>query len=178
MRRQIKIPKKRIPANNWAELQPLSSDKRAKDFKIKTKLLNLGWVIGILIALLILFISFIFYDNRILQGEKVIGFISTAALILSIILSVMAIQYTYTSNSQIDRRFDDINKAAAYITEVARDITQTNIKLDNNLDLILGKLDNIDKAMAGYIQTSPDLQDNFSGNKITAGNEKQGINNE
>lgn len=57
----------------------------------KIRLINLIWVLGILVTILILLISFIFYNNRILEGHKVIEFISTGALILSIILSVMAI---------------------------------------------------------------------------------------
>lgn len=140
--------------------------------KNKIKLLNLGWTISILVLITIILISFVFYSDRILEGKKVIEFISTGALILSIILSVIAIQYTYTSNSLIDRRFEDINKAASYIREVARDISQTNSKLDGHLDLILSKLDNIDKAMAGYTQKSPDITDNIPNNRITVPHEQ------
>lgn len=84
----------------------------------------------------------------------------------------MAIQYTYTSNSQIDRRFDDINKAACDISDVAKEISRTNDKFDGHLDLILSRLDDIKSDMKDYAQSNLDIAEDFKGNKINSDKSK------
>lgn len=73
-------------------------------------------------------------------------FISYSSAILSITLSIFAIQYTYTSNVQIQQQFEKINSVADNIRSTSDNLGLTVQKLDQNLEVILNKLDTIDQS--------------------------------
>lgn len=73
-------------------------------------------------------------------------FISYSTAILSITLSIFAIQYTYFSNIQIQQQFDKINAVAESIRATSERLNGTSSKLNDNLDNILEQLEHIDKS--------------------------------
>lgn len=89
---------------------------------------------------IIALVSFIF-SKRICGADKVMEFISYSTAILSIILSIFAIQYTYTSNVQIQQQFEKINAVANNIHKTADNLNLTSRKLDENLGEILERLE-------------------------------------
>ena len=102
------------------------------------------WIICIMGLAIIGLVSYILI-GRIYNGDKLMEFIAVSATILSITLSIFAIQYTYTSNVQIQQQFEKINSAADDIRGTSGKLDLTCSILDNNLEQILSSLKNIDQ---------------------------------
>ena len=77
---------------------------------------------------------------------QIMEFISYSSAILSITLSIFAIQYTYTSNVQIQQQFEKINNVAESVKDTADKLNMTSKQLDDNLETILERLKNIDQS--------------------------------
>lgn len=103
------------------------------------------WIISIFSITILGLIAFILTE-RIVCAEKIMIYISYASVILSITLSVFAILYTYTSNVQIQQQFNKINAAAENIQSVSNELTATEKKLNDSLEIILEKLENINQS--------------------------------
>lgn len=103
------------------------------------------WVISVLTTTIIALVSFIL-SERMAETYKIMEYISFASVLLSITLSIFAILYTYTSNVQIQRQFEKINSAAASITSTSNDLIVTERKLNELLDTISKRLENIDES--------------------------------
>ena len=84
--------------------------------------------------------------DKVCCSEHLMNYISVCSILLSIILSIFAIQYTYFSNNEIHQQFDKINSAADIIKKTASNIEETNALLKNNLEHILERLDTIDSS--------------------------------
>lgn len=69
------------------------------------------WIISIMALTIIALISFII-SRRICCSDELMKYVSVASVILSITLSIFAIQYTYTSNNEIHQQFEKINSVA------------------------------------------------------------------
>lgn len=115
---------------------------------------NICWVIGLLFVAVVALICLLLNEDSVINGDKLISFVSNAALLLSITLSIMAIQLTYTSNSQTERHFENFNKIAHRISELYADIRITSNKLGDNVDKIINRPDDINTTMreAGFKQ--------------------------
>ena len=90
-------------------------------------------------------------------------FISYSSAILSITLSIFAIQYTYTSNVQIQQQFEKINSIADNIHKTAENLNLTSGKLDENLETILERLENMNtlqKEMSSQLNNLNDSKVN------------------
>ncbi|WP_444329649.1 hypothetical protein [Paraprevotella clara] len=103
------------------------------------------WIISIMVATIIALTSFIL-SERICNATKIMEFISYSSAILSITLSIFAIQYTYTSNVQIQQQFEKINAVAESIKNASGELNTTSSKLDENLNIILERLEEIDQG--------------------------------
>lgn len=110
-----------------------------------TKSPNFWWIISILTVTIIALVSFILTE-RIADSSVITNYISSASIILSITLSVFAILYTYTSNVQIQQQFEKINSAATSIHETSNKLISTELKLNELLDTISTRLENIDES--------------------------------
>lgn len=108
---------------------------------------------------IIALVSFIF-SKRICGADKVMEFISYSTAILSIILSIFAIQYTYTSNVQIQQQFEKINAVANNIHKTADNLNLTSRKLDENLGEILERLENMNALQKEMSSQLNNLNDN------------------
>lgn len=120
--------------------------------------IHLGWLISIMIIAIIALVSSI-CQHHIINANKILTFISYFSTFLSIILSIFAIQYTYTSNNQIQQKFEKIDIAADNIKTAAHELTKTSDKLSDNIDTILTRLETIDKHQRAF---SDQLQKNIS----------------
>lgn len=103
--------------------------------------------------------SFILCEKTV-GADKIMEFISYSSAILSIILSIFAIQYTYTSNVQIQQQFEKINSVADNIHETAGNLNLTSRKLDNNLETILERLSNMSTLQREIYTKLNNLNDN------------------
>ena len=103
------------------------------------------WIISIMALTIIALISFII-SRRICCSDELMKYVSVASVILSITLSIFAIQYTYTSNNEIHQQFEKINSVADNIKETSEKLAKTNMLLNDNLNQILQRLENIDQS--------------------------------
>lgn len=104
------------------------------------------FIASILTILAIIIFSYVFYGNR-----KVLDFISLASALISIILAIITIIYSFIINNksteQIQSLFTTSNKLQEAATNVKRASTQYEVtaeSLHNNIDRILKKLDGIE----------------------------------
>lgn len=104
------------------------------------------FIASILTILAIIIFSYVFYGNR-----KVLDFISLASALISIILAIITIIYSFIINNksteQIQSLFTTSNKLQEAATNVERASTQYEVtaeSLHNNIDRILKKLDGIE----------------------------------
>ena len=78
---------------------------------MNTKSPHFWWIICLMGLAIIALVAFIL-SERICEANKIMEFISYSTAIVSITLSIFAIQYTYTSNVQIQQQFEKINAVA------------------------------------------------------------------
>lgn len=102
------------------------------------------WIISTLLAIIIILLVIII-RGQIVYADKVIGEISTIALLLSIILSILAIAFTYTSNNNVAQQFDKINTAA-------NNINNSSVKVAGLIDSISDRLDKLEKKQESMIE--------------------------
>ena len=127
----------------------------------KMKFVHLGWIISIMSLIIISMASFILCQ-RTINANEIMEFVSYSSAILSITLSIFAIQYTYTSNVQIQQQFEKINSVADSIRDTANKLNLTSGKLEENLEAILEQLENIDasqKEMSSQINNLNSTKD-------------------
>ena len=112
---------------------------------MNTKSPHFWWIISLMGLTIIALVAFIL-SERICEADKIMEFISYSTAILSITLSIFAIQYAYTSNVQIPQQFEKINTVAESIKNASGELSATSNKLDENLDVILERLEDIDQS--------------------------------
>ncbi len=101
------------------------------------------WLFSLLGIAVIILVAYIL-TCKVVGADMIMEYISYASVILSITLSIFAILYTYTSNTQIQQQFEKINSAANSITSTSSALTATSEQLKGNLDVILKHLESID----------------------------------
>lgn len=112
---------------------------------MESKSPHFWWIISVMGVIIIVLLSFI-VTNNIICAHIISEYISFASCLLSIILSIFAILYTYISNAQIQQQFDKINVAATTIQTASKDLMTTNVKLEQSLELILNTLKELDSG--------------------------------
>lgn len=106
---------------------------------------HIWWTIILMGLVIISLVSYILSET-VLYADRIMEFISYSTAILSITLSIFAIQYTYTSNNQIQQQFEKINAVAENIKDTAAKLNHTSQNLEDNLSAILDKLEHIDAS--------------------------------
>ena len=132
------------------------------------------WVLSVVGTLFLASLAYIIV-NQIVGYEIIANYIAAFATLLSIVLSVFAIIYTYTSNAEISQHFLKINSAADNIRNTSSRLTETNAKFRDNLQQILDKLDTIDHHQRNFsdqlqslnapfnaAQTAPDISNKIN----------------
>lgn len=121
-----------------------------------TKSPHFWWLICLLGLTIIILIAFII-TKRIIDSEKLLDYIAVCSTLLSITLSIFAIQYTYNSNNEIHQQFEKINTAAEIIKETSKSLSDTNALLNGNLGQILESLDNVGQSQQNIVQKIENL---------------------
>lgn len=83
---------------------------------------NTIWTISLLAIIIILLLSYIIW-GKIEDASVLVEYISYAGTLLSITLSIFAIQYTYHSNNRAETQFDKINQSAENIIRASESMT-------------------------------------------------------
>lgn len=124
------------------------------------------WIIGTLLVVIVI-LSVIIIRGQIYRAEDVINVISSVALLLSIILSILAIAFTYTSNNNVNSQFDKINTAASNINISSQKVSSIVDNISARLDvlerqqsLIMDKMDNKSLSL-------PKIAESIKNNVIT-----------
>ena len=110
-----------------------------------TKSPHFWWLISVLGLTIIALIAFIITD-RIICSSKLMEYVSVCSTVLSITLSIFAIQYTYTSNNEIHQQFEKINSVADNIKGTSDNLASTNALLNEYLNQILEYLENVGQS--------------------------------
>lgn len=100
------------------------------------------------------------------HGEDVANYVSAFSVLLSILLSIFAIQYTYHSNAQVERQFNDINRAAHNIIETSKELKATESLLKDAIDKIHAHLKNNDIKIDKLTTNVNNLQGQLRGNDL------------
>lgn len=121
-----------------------------------TKSPHFWWLISVLGLTIIALIAFIITD-RIICSAKLMEYVSVCSMVLSITLSIFAIQYTYTSNNEIHQQFEKINTVAENIKGTSENLATTNALLNENLDKILEGLENVGQSQQDIVKQIANL---------------------
>lgn len=121
-----------------------------------TKSPHFWWLISLLGLTIIILITFII-TKRIIDNEKLLDYIAVCSTLLSITLSIFAIQYTYNSNNEIHQQFEKINSAAEIIKATSKSLSDTNALFNNNLSQILESLENVGQSQQSIAQQLENL---------------------
>lgn len=97
----------------------------------KYKINNFWWTIGILIALIIVLLSILFTTKEIDEKSSILTFLEFSGTLLSVVLSIFAIAYSYTSMTQSNRQWNNVSQATKSIE------TNTKRIIENNANLLL-----------------------------------------
>lgn len=127
-----------------------------------TKSPHFWWLISLLGIIIILLVTYIITE-RTICSEKLLDYIAVCSTLLSITLSIFAIQYTYNSNNEIHNQFEKINSAAEIIKDTSRALSDTNAQLKENLGHILEALDSMGQSQQNIAQQI----ENFTNSRVT-----------
>lgn len=123
------------------------------------------WLICLMSAAIITLIVIIYCDAD-LQCEDISNHVSAFSVLLSILLSIFAIQYTYHSNAQVERQFNDINRAAHNIIETSKELKETESLMKDAIARIHEHLKNNDSKIDKLTTNVNNLQSQLRGNDI------------
>lgn len=111
------------------------------------------WVIVIMGLTIIALISFI-YCNQKLQGSDIVKYVEFAATLLSIVLSIFAILYSYFSALEASRQWGEINTAVSVMEKTTETIEKNNETLLATVIAIHGEVN----AMTGVPENANNRQ--------------------
>lgn len=127
--------------------------------------INKNWIIAILLILLILAVGFILTD-RVIQANALYSYLSFTATLLSIILSVVAIMYSYFSTIVNERQMAEVTAAVTEIKATNRNINDNNQRMNDTIIALLEKVSAINAKQDVYMA-------NLTPNQIKAKEENQ-----
>lgn len=99
---------------------------------------NYVFIASVVLVLGIAIFSYVFYGNR-----NVLDFISLASALISIILAIVTIVYSFYSNSRSSGQIDILNKAAQDVQNATRSYSKSAESLQENIRQILGTLSEV-----------------------------------
>lgn len=111
---------------------PRGADACEEKMSNKASHINKNWIIGILAALVIILVAVIL-SSKLFNNKNVAMVISFTATILSIVLSLLAILYSYLGNISSSDNLSEIRIAVAEIKATENDIKHfmSNLPLGN-----------------------------------------------
>ena len=112
-----------------------------------TKSPHFWWIICLLSVIIIGLVSFII-TQRCIDSAALIAYIGVFSTFLSITLSIIAIQYTYQSNIDVSKQFEQINATAQSINTTSNNLTELSGVVKESIKDVSSRLTNIDNAQA------------------------------
>lgn len=128
--------------------------KRYLEVALARKHIMMWWVIVLMALTIVALISFI-YCNKVLQGSDILKYIEFAATLLSIVLSIFAILYSYFSALEASRQWGEINKAVSVMEKTTETIEKNNETLLATVIAIHGEVN----AMTGVSGNANNVQE-------------------
>lgn len=155
---------------------------RQRAIALSRKHVIMWWVIVLMGLSIVSLISFIYCD-KILQGTDILKFIEFAATLLSIVLSIFAILYSYFSALEASRQWGDINTAVSVMEKTTEAIEKNNetllatvIAIHGEVNAMTGVPENVNNRQTASVAPQVTQLNNLD-NHIEAGNDVAPINN-
>ena len=83
------------------------------------------------------------YNNQVVNGEKIISYLEFAATLLSIVLSIFAIFYSYFSALEASRQWGDVSTAVKIIENTTATIESNNQMMLATMIAIHGEVNSL-----------------------------------
>lgn len=122
-----------------------------------TKSPHFWWIIGVLSAIIIILTTLI-VTHPTIGCEVLIVKISVCSTLLSITLSIFAIQYTYHSNIEVSKQFKEINTAARNINATSKVLSKLSDALNIQIKDILQNVSNIATTQTTILQAVDEIK--------------------
>lgn len=103
---------------------------------------NMWWVISLMTIIIIAMGAHI-YNNQVVNGEKIISYLEFAATLLSIVLSIFAIFYSYFSALEASRQWGDVSTAVKIIENTTATIESNNQMMLATMIAIHGEVNSL-----------------------------------
>ena len=156
--------------------------KRNKEIALARKHIIMWWVIVLMGLTIIALISFIYCD-KVLHGSEILKYVEFAATLLSIVLSIFAILYSYFSALEASRQWGDINTAVSVMEKTTETIEKNNetllatvIAIHGEVNAMTGVPDNTDNRQTAAVAPQVNVLNNLD-NHAEAVNEVAPLNN-
>lgn len=108
---------------------------------------NFWWTIAALVLLIIVLLSILFTTRASEEKPSILLFMEFSGTLLSVVLSVFAIAYSYTSMTESNRQWSNVDKATKLIEANTKQIFNNN----NTLLLIVHELSNTVHHLGGMM---------------------------
>lgn len=125
-------------------MKEMLKDMGTQSHPLSPKSPHFWWLICLLSGVILALAGFII-TKRVIGSDRLMEYVSVCSVLLSITLSIFAIQYTYTSNNEIHQQFEKINSVADNIRYTSEGLIATSNYLKENLPQILEYLEFLKK---------------------------------
>lgn len=115
---------------------------------------NLIWIISSLCLIIILLVATLLLD-KVLCAERIVKYLSYTSTLLSIVLSIFAILFSYYSSIKLDQQITSINAAVEVIKATNNQIGQSNQTLVSTLFAMHEKLGHLEANQLGSNSSAP-----------------------
>lgn len=133
--------------------------------KKQEKVKERSWASYIYGASILLTLSVVIFSYFYHKEVNVLDFISLSSAIISIILAVVTIIYSYHINSESRGQIENLNKAAADVSEATKSYSESSQKLDENIQKIIDSVTRVEETtnrIENYIADSANSDNNSS----------------
>lgn len=109
----------------------------------KKKNPNYYWIISILVLIVIMLLAVLLMD-KVFCAERIVKYLNYTSTLLSIVLSIFAILFSYHSSMKLDQQISNINAAVEVIKATNNQIGQSNQTLVSTLFAMHEKLGHLE----------------------------------
>ena len=124
------------------------NDTELKEYRNK---LNSRWIIGILVFFVLCLATLILCDNYLCIKQE-LRFIEILATMLSIVLSLIAIYYSYSTSNETNRQWGLISNAVATIDASLDSIKSLHKQMQKDLGNIHSQMITLDNSVNNFRQ--------------------------
>lgn len=127
------------------------------EVKSKEQKLHTFYISGILVFIIIELVTGLCMGND--KHSDILSYVSFAATLSSLIMSIVAIIFTIVYNSRGSEQLDKMDSASQSITKSLNDFKDTSRKLSQSIDNLSEMSDNISSVVDGFRTESEQLGD-------------------